>query len=171
MKTDNMFCVHTTAFYRGHNCLISLWVCSSKQNIEPAIVLSTANCSRRFRCVLLASLNFFKLEMSRRKKQTTNARDKTAYFSWSDDEVELLQYLTLNKQLKTKLLSTTQKTSCCPPCWIFDRERFGKINHMKKWRERIQKVPDTKSSLSTLIEKSCVFKLFHSRERMRICAL
>lgn len=90
MKTDNMFCVHTTAFYRRHNCLISLWACSSKQNIEPAIVPSTANCSRGFRCVLLASLNFFKLEMSRRKKQTTNARDKTDYFSWSDDEVELL---------------------------------------------------------------------------------
>ena len=28
--------------------------------------------------------------MSRRKKQTTNARDMTDYFSWSDDEVELL---------------------------------------------------------------------------------
>ena len=24
MKTDNMFCVHTTAFYRRRNCLISL---------------------------------------------------------------------------------------------------------------------------------------------------
>ena len=102
--------------------------------------------------------------MSRRKKQTTNARDKTAYFSRSDDEVELLQYLTPNKRLKKKLLSRTQKTSCCPLCWISDRERFGKINHMTNWRERIQKVPDTKSSLSALIEKSCVFKLFHSRE-------
>ena len=28
--------------------------------------------------------------MSRGKKQTSNARDKTEYFSWSDDEVELL---------------------------------------------------------------------------------
>ena len=149
MKTDNMFCVHTTAFYRRHNCLISLWACL-KQNIEPAIVPSTAKCSRGFCCVLLASLNFFKLEMPRRKKQTTNARDKTDYFSWSDGEVELLQYLTLNKRLKKKLLSTTQKTSCCPPCWISDRERFGKINHMTKWREHIQKVPDAKSSLKKL---------------------
>ena len=41
--------------------------------------------------------------MSRRKKQTFNARDKTDYFSRSDDEVELLQYLTLNKRLKKKL--------------------------------------------------------------------
>ena len=38
---------------------------------------------------------------------------------------------------------------------------------MTKWRERIQKVPDPKSSLSTLIEKSCVFKFFHSRERIK----
>ena len=40
MKTDNMFCVHTTAFYRRRNCLISLWACSSKQNIESVIVPS-----------------------------------------------------------------------------------------------------------------------------------
>ena len=40
------------------------------------------------------------------------------------------------------------------------------INHMTKWRKRIQKVPDTKSSPSTLIQKSCVFKFFHSRERI-----
>ena len=49
--------------------------------------------------------------MSWHKKQTTNARDKTDYFSWSDDEVELLQYLTLNKRLKKKLLTTTKKKS------------------------------------------------------------
>ena len=69
--------------------------------------------------------------------------------------------------LKKKLLSTTQKTSCCPPCRISDREGFGKINNMTKWRERIQNVPDTKSSLSTIIQKSCVSKLFHSRERIQ----
>ena len=33
--------------------------------------------------------------------------------------------------------------------------------------KRIQKVPDTKSSPYTLIQKSCVFKLFHSRERIQ----
>ena len=41
-------------------------------------------------------LNFFKLEMSRRKKQTTSAKDKTDYFSWSDDEVELLLSSTMD---------------------------------------------------------------------------
>ena len=56
--------------------------------------------------------------------------------------------------------------------WIYDRETLRKINHMTKWRKRIQKVPDTKSSPSTLIQKSCVFKLFHSTECIqRICAL
>ena len=140
MKTDKMFCVHTTAFYRRHNCSISRFEhAHSKQNIEPAIVPSTANCLRGFRRVLLASLNFFKLEVSRRKKQTTNARDKKNYFSWSDDEVELL--------LSSTIYYKTSK-------------------EMEKWRKRIQKVPDTKSSLSTLIQKSCVFKLFHSRERI-----
>ena len=38
---------------------------------------------------------------------------------------------------------------------------------MTKRRKRIKKVPDTKSSASTLIQKSCVFKLFHSRERIK----
>ena len=35
------------------------------------------------------------------------------------------------------------------------------------WLIDIKKVPDTKSYLSTLIQKSCVFKLFHSRERIQ----
>ena len=35
------------------------------------------------------------------------------------------------------------------------------------WLIEIKKVPDTKSYLSTLIQKSCVFKLFHSRERIQ----
>ena len=38
---------------------------------------------------------------------------------------------------------------------------------MTKLRKRIQKVLDTKSSPSSLIQKSCVFKLFHSRERIQ----
>lgn len=35
------------------------------------------------------------------------------------------------------------------------------------WLIDIKKVPDTKSYLSTLIQKSCVFKLFHSGERIQ----
>ena len=38
---------------------------------------------------------------------------------------------------------------------------------MTKWRKRIRKVADTKSSPSTLIQKSIVFKLFHSGERFQ----
>ena len=34
--------------------------------------------------------------MSRRKKQTSDAKDKTDYFSWSDDEVELLLSSTMD---------------------------------------------------------------------------
>ena len=89
-----------------------------------------------------------------------------SWFSGVQYSCELKQYMTPNKRLKKNLLSTRQKTSCCPPCWIYDRERLGKINHMTKWRKRIQKVPDTKSSPSTLIQNSCVFKFFHSRERI-----
>ena len=38
---------------------------------------------------------------------------------------------------------------------------------MTKWRQRIRKVADTKSSPSTLIQKSIVFKLFHSGKRFQ----
>ena len=48
------------------------------------------------------------------------------------------------------------------PCWI-----LGKINYMTKWRQRIRKVADTKSSPSTLIQISIVFKLFPSGERFQ----
>ena len=44
---------------------------------------------------------------------------------------------------------------------------LGKISYMTKWRHRIRKVADTKSSLSTLIQKSIVFKLFHSGKRFQ----
>ena len=89
-----------------------------------------------------------------------------SWFSGVQYSCELKQYFTPIKRLKKKLLSTRQNTSCFPPCWIYDREGLGKINHMKKWRKRIQKVPDTKSSPSTLVQKSCAFKFFHSRERI-----
>ena len=39
--------------------------------------------------------------MSRRKKQTANAKDKTDYFSWSDDEVEL--FLSSTMDYKTSM--------------------------------------------------------------------
>ena len=38
---------------------------------------------------------------------------------------------------------------------------------MTKLRQRIRKVADTKSSPSTLIQKSIVFKLFHSGKRFQ----
>ena len=38
---------------------------------------------------------------------------------------------------------------------------------MIKWHQRIQKVADTKSSPSTLIQKSIVFELFHSGKRFQ----
>ena len=38
---------------------------------------------------------------------------------------------------------------------------------MTKWRQRIRKVADTKSSPSTLIQKSIVLKLFHSGKRFQ----
>ena len=38
---------------------------------------------------------------------------------------------------------------------------------MTKLRQRIRKVADTKSFPSTLIQKSIVFKLFHSGERFQ----
>ena len=47
--------------------------------------------------------------MSRGKKQTSNARDKTEYFSWSDDEVELLLSSTMeyktSKEMENIMLS------------------------------------------------------------------
>ena len=54
------------------------------------------------------------------------------------------------------------KISYSSPCWL-----LGKINYMTKWRQRTRKVADTKSSPSTLIQKSIVFKLFHSGERFQ----
>ena len=77
---------------------LALSMLTVKHNMEPAIVPFPANCCclRGFRRVPFASLNFFKLKMSRRKKQTTNAKDKTDYFSWSDDEVELLLSSTMD---------------------------------------------------------------------------
>ena len=42
-----------------------------------------------------------------------------------------------------------------------------KINYMTKWCQRIRKVADTKSYPSTLIQKSIVFKLFHSGKRFQ----
>ena len=56
----------------------------------------------------------------------------------------------------------TFKISYSSPCWL-----LGKINYMTKWRQRIRKVADTKSSPSTLIQKSIVFKRFHSGERFQ----
>ena len=62
-----------------------------------------------------------------------------SWFSGVQYSCELKQYLTLNKRLKKKLLSTTQKTSCCLPCWINDQERLEKLNHMTKWCKCIKK--------------------------------
>ena len=66
----------------------------SKHNIEPAIAPSTANCLRGFRCVLLASKNFFKLEMSRREKQTTNSIQR---------HIESRRYLPGDHQIKLSI--------------------------------------------------------------------
>lgn len=49
--------------------------------------------------------------MSRRKKQTTNARDKTDYFSWSDDEVELLLRSTMEYKTQ-KEMENINRESC-----------------------------------------------------------
>ena len=46
-------------------------------------------------------------------------------------------------------------------------EVLGKINYVTKLRRRIRKVADTKSTPSTLIQKSIVFKLFHSGKRFQ----
>ena len=49
--------------------------------------------------------------MSRGKKQTSNARDKTEYFSWSDDEVELLLSSTM-KYKTSKEMENIDWESC-----------------------------------------------------------
>ena len=45
--------------------------------------------------------------MSRREQQTTNARDKTDYFSWSDDEVELLLSSTMEYKTSKEMENNT----------------------------------------------------------------
>ena len=83
-KTDKMFCVHTTAFFRWYNRFhFTLSMCTPTNNIKPAVFrFLLPNKSTNCFIFVIKFIQTFK-KMSGRTKQTSNAKAKTNCFFWS----------------------------------------------------------------------------------------
>ena len=78
--------------------------------------------------------------MSRRKKQTSDAKDKTDYFSWSDNEVELLLSSTMDSILQRQQL----RLQSCPTTHSFCQVESRSVSACKVENVAFSKViPDS----------------------------